>query len=478
MDRLNSREDACVADAPAASPGGDGLDRPRRRPPGAHWPDRLLAAADLVFETDAMGRFAFIAPDPALGWAANALAGQPGETLLIEDSPGRALNPFRPMAPMRNGRAWLRASNGEAVCLSFTTAPLIDEAGQVVGAGGIGVDVTEDERWQMAASVGMRRLGVLDHTLWRLRQEIAAPDMIGAALAALAAAIGADAAAVVRAPARRGRATDADVEVASALRHQSGAFPPAALASVLELIGQGAARAMTARSETAEFLLCPCLTRFRPAETLALWRAGPQSARWTTEDCEIAGSAAGVLRVVLEQEAIQEEMFNQARTDPLTGLYNRRAFADELARRIERLEREELPGTLLLVDVDGLDALNHAAGVTAGDGALCAVAALLRATFRPADLLGRLGGDEFAAWLDGADDFAAAERAEALRSGGAARLAEHAGAYALALSLSIGIGTRWPGRGEEIDALMHRVDQVVHEIKATDPGHWRVSRPA
>ena len=45
--------------------------------------------------------------------------------------------------------------------------------------------------------------------------------------------------------------------------------------------------------------------------------------------------------MVLEHEAIQREMARQARTDPLTGLLNRRAFMDEMVRHIERLERED-----------------------------------------------------------------------------------------------------------------------------------------
>jgi len=463
--------------ASPAPPPSRGYAVPDPRAPGARWHDRLLAAADLVFETDAAGNFTFIGPDPALGWTAASLLGQPGETLLIEDSRfGRSLNPFRPLAPMRNGRAWLRTAQGEAVCLSFTASPLLDGAGRVAGTGGAGVDVTEDERWQLATASAMRRLEVLDHTLWRLRQEVTAPDMIVAALSALASVVGAEGAGIVRFPPPRARRGTAGSEAGSPLRHQAGPFSPAAVATVINLLGTGVARAVTARTQSGDFLLCPCLTRFRPFETLALWRPSAGPSPWTEEDCDVVGSATGVLRLALEQEAIHEELVSQSRSDPLTGLFNRRALLEELARRIERLEREELPGTLLLIDVDGLDALNRAAGLDAGDAALGAVATLLRATFRPADLLARIGSDEFAAWLDGADELAAAERAEALREGGTTRLAEIAGAYALSLSLSIGIGTRWPGRGEEIDALLHRVDRVLHEIKASDPGQWRVSR--
>jgi hypothetical protein len=46
------------------------------------WRDLVAMAADLAFETDAWGRFVFVMPDPALGWPAGTLVGQPAELLL------------------------------------------------------------------------------------------------------------------------------------------------------------------------------------------------------------------------------------------------------------------------------------------------------------------------------------------------------------------------------------------------------------
>ena len=70
--------------------------------------------------------------------------------------------------------------------------------------------------------------------------------------------------------------------------------------------------------------------------------------------------------MVLEHEAIQREMARQARTDPLTGLLNRRAFLEEMERHIERLDREELPGTLMFVDLDYFKPVNDRLGHEVG----------------------------------------------------------------------------------------------------------------
>lgn len=437
------------------------------------WRDLAAVASDLVFETDRDGGFAFIAPDPALGWATAALLGQPAEILLptTAEKFGNGLNPFRPLAPMRNGRAWLRRSDGSTICLSFAAAPLLDEAGQVIGARGFGFDVTEHERTHIVATSALRRLEVLESMLWRFRQEVLPSTMIAAALSTLAEAMRADGAAIIRAPIDR-----TDVQ-AGAIQHHAGTDPTPVLETVFSLVDQAVHAPVAVRVAVAvpassfELLACPCHTRFRPPEVLALWRASAAGS-WSVEERNLVVSATSLIRVVLEHAAIQQEISDQSRNDPLTGLFNRHAFLDELARRIDRLERECLPGTLLIIDVDDLDGLNERAGLEAGDGALCALAALGGRH----DLLGRLGSDEFAVWLDGADDLAAAERAETLRLEGARQLAGFTADNGHALSLSIAIGTRWPGRDEEIDMLIHRVDRLLREIERSGDGQWRVSR--
>jgi diguanylate cyclase (GGDEF)-like protein len=102
---------------------------------------------------------------------------------------------------------------------------------------------------------------------------------------------------------------------------------------------------------------------------------------------------------------------------------------------------------------------------------------LLRDTVRPADLVARLGGDEFAMWLDGADDLAVAERAEHLRIAAPRALAELAEGTGVELTVSIGIATRWPSRGEDIETVLHRADQAMYEVKRSGRGHWRVAHP-
>jgi len=217
----------------------------------------------------------------------------------------------------------------------------------------------------------------------------------------------------------------------------------------------------------------PDTNRFGERSSLVLWR-NPGGRAWDADERTIAASATGVIRMILEHAALQREMALQARTDPLTGLLNRRAFFEEVHRRIDRLERDQLPGTVLFLDLDHFKLLNDRAGHEAGDEALRVAAAVLGKALRPTDLIARFGGDEFAAWLDGADDLAAAERAELLRVAAPAEFARLGAAWGIQLTMSIGIACRWPGAPDDIDDVLRRADTAMYEAKRAGRGQWRV----
>lgn len=435
------------------------------------WRDLVRMAADFAFETDRDGRFVFIAPDPAFGWPAGTLLGQPAALLLADHS---GFDPFAVTQPIRGRRGWLRRPDLTQVCLSFAVAPLHDAAGCVVGLRGVGQDVSEQDSRDAAIAAALRRSEVIDHLLSRMRQEVLAPRMMATVLESLNTAMGAEGSLVVD--------LLGDGVQASVL-HRVGTSPPAAvLHTAMTLLETGCPDPIQAAAMNGErVLVCPSHSRSGEQAGLAMWRAAGGRA-WDADDLTLASSATAIVRVVLEHGTIQREMARQARTDPLTGLLNRRAFLEEVGRRIDRLERESQPGTLMFIDLDNFKQLNDRRGHDSGDEALCIVAGLLRDTVRPADLVARLGGDEFALWLDNADQFTAAERAESLRVEAPKSLAAiGAGATpanTVSVGMSIGIASRAPGRGEDVEALISRADQAMYEVKRAGRGHWRVSQGA
>lgn len=109
-------------------------------------------------------------------------------------------------------------------------------------------------------------------------------------------------------------------------------------------------------------------------------------------------------------EAANAELDRMSRTDPLTGLANRREFDEARIRELNRARRSTHPLTLLLLDVDHFKAYNDTLGHAEGDVCLAALAALLRDfARRPGDLVARIGGEEFVLLLPDTDA-AGAER--------------------------------------------------------------------
>lgn len=132
---------------------------------------------------------------------------------------------------------------------------------------------------------------------------------------------------------------------------------------------------------------------------------------------QIVASALAQQRSLQQLEATREdleaantELDRMSRTDPLTGLGNRRAFDEARARELSRARRTNTPLALLLLDVDHFKAYNDTLGHAEGDVCLAAIAALLRdVARRPGDLAARIGGEEFALLLPDTDA-AGAER--------------------------------------------------------------------
>ncbi len=426
------------------------------------WREFVALATDMAFETDGSGALVFLSPEHVLGWPASALVGQPAATLL--GTSGTTFDPFAIGPAFRNRQAWVKWADGRFGCLTFSATPMMDGT-RCVGMRGVARDVTERDVQEAKVAGQLRRGEVMEHILSQMRQEVLAPRMMLAVLEGLAAALGASGALVLDLLAKPGP---------EAVLHHAGAEAPELLVGLFETLQAETTDPVIATVDGHPTLTCPSYTRFGERAGLCVWRSAG-AVPWTQEDALLASSATAITRVVLEHEAIQRELARQARTDPLTGLLNRRSFVEEVNRRIDRLDRERLPGTLIYVDLDHFKRLNDCCGHDIGDEALVQTAALLRNTVRPADIVARLGGDEFAMWLDGSDELTAAERAERLRLDAPAMLAANLPLLAPALSTSIGIAARHPHLGETLEDIMRRADTAMYEVKRAGRAHWRVA---
>ena len=151
--------------------------------------------------------------------------------------------------------------------------------------------------------------------------------------------------------------------------------------------------------------------------------------------------------------------------DGLTGLLNRRAFDESLARTVAQSSRGGQPVSLLLLDLDHFKVLNDSWGHSVGDQALQATSSEIRAQIRAADMGARYGGEEFAIILPDTDGAAAFRLAERLRKALADR-AISVGRDQIRITASLGVSASDLGY-ETPEELIRSADEALYASKET-----------
>lgn len=168
---------------------------------------------------------------------------------------------------------------------------------------------------------------------------------------------------------------------------------------------------------------------------------------------------AFMARTLFAQFRLERQLREQANTDGLTGLLLRNRFLELGRFALSDIRRQRRPVCMLFLDADHFKQLNDDFGHAAGDAALIAMAAAVRAKMRENDLIGRIGGEEFAILLPGLDLQQAGQRAEQLRL--AVRAISRPDGP-LTVSIGVAEGDRV---GEDIESLLARADQAMRKAK-------------
>ncbi|MEZ4586963.1 MAG: GGDEF domain-containing protein [Gemmatimonadales bacterium] len=168
----------------------------------------------------------------------------------------------------------------------------------------------------------------------------------------------------------------------------------------------------------------------------------------------------------------QDEMRHLAETDPLTGLFNRRAFRQRLEPVMERAERASSVVSCLMLDLDHFKKLNDTYGHDLGDQVLVQLADLLRREQRAMDVLARLGGEEFVVLLPETGIRGARIYAERiLRKVSSATFGN--ATSPVQLTVSIGIATYPDERVTDADSLLRLADVNLLRAKADGRNRYR-----
>jgi diguanylate cyclase (GGDEF)-like protein len=167
-------------------------------------------------------------------------------------------------------------------------------------------------------------------------------------------------------------------------------------------------------------VFCPLIVADRVIGTLNVWRedSAPELAgtipTFSPEEVQLIKRFASLAALAYDNARRRELLSEQARTDELTGLFNRRHFHERLAAELARAQRDVTSVGLVLLDVDDFKRVNDVHGHPVGDQVLVAFGQVLAAHVRAGDVVCRTGGEEFGVILPNADEGEAARCAERL----------------------------------------------------------------
>jgi diguanylate cyclase (GGDEF)-like protein len=168
-----------------------------------------------------------------------------------------------------------------------------------------------------------------------------------------------------------------------------------------------------------------------------------------------------------------DRLLLRSNTDPLTGLLNRRRFAERVAEEIRRSRRYDHASSLLCVDIDRLKVINDRFGHAAGDCALVGLSRILLRNVRAIDAVARVGGDEFAVLLPQTS----AGQTWALSQRILADVARYRHRATGPLAVSIGISELSTATDVESDDILAAADAALYGAKAAGGGHAVIAPP-
>jgi two-component system cell cycle response regulator len=170
---------------------------------------------------------------------------------------------------------------------------------------------------------------------------------------------------------------------------------------------------------------------------------------------------------ILRRDSIRRTRYEQhlqrlAQTDPLTGIYNRRAFYHMVTREMGRVHRDRSDLTMLVLDIDRFKTINDQFGHEAGDRVLQQFTRLIQDNLRDADIFARIGGEEFALALPGTNECQAFDLAERIRDM-VANMKTFYELKRIQITVSVGISQYQPGDTHE--SMIARADRALYHSK-------------
>lgn len=178
------------------------------------------------------------------------------------------------------------------------------------------------------------------------------------------------------------------------------------------------------------------------------------------KDMHMVTDLADRVAVVVSHAELFAQVERQAVTDPMTGLFNRRYFTEQLSKEIDRYQRFGHPFSYIIVDLDYLKKINDSLGHHFGDVAIKHIANVMKRSVRDVDTVGRFGGEEFVVLLPETAHENARMVANRICAAIRAKPVEGIGV----ITASLGLAT-FPQDAQDRDKLQELADQALYLAK-------------
>jgi diguanylate cyclase (GGDEF)-like protein len=192
--------------------------------------------------------------------------------------------------------------------------------------------------------------------------------------------------------------------------------------------------------------------------------------RWIDVMGSVSIVAVVVQTLAHRNDRLLHQLAGEARTDPLTGLLNRRGFDERAEVEVAHARRDEAPLALATFDLDHFKQVNDRHGHEVGDRVLAQVGAVLVESAREIDVVARIGGEEFVVLLPGATVAGAVEFTERIRRA----IADKDDGLP---SIQVSAGVAASSGPTEIGSLLQRADGALYAAKRAGRNRTNVDAP-
>jgi len=431
--------------------------------------DLVEVSSDFCWEVDENGVFTFVSQRGTLGYSSEELIGLAAEQLVVnpESFPNM---PFTGNKALENVEVWLKRKDGSTACMVMASVPLTVAVGTEnvwKGARGVCRDVTMERESEAALANARHREQLLHYIVSTIRDELEPANMLDAATAATARALGVAGCRIFR------QITPGEFTIAAEYGNIEGVddLDP----ELKSLQGGGDVK----KIELGDWQILAAATSYRKSVNgaLTIWKSKTEPS-WDDDHVLMIADVANQLGIANEQITNHERIVALSRTDSLTGMLNRRAFfEEELPRRVSRLQLSRKTAALFYIDMDNFKLVNDIHGHKTGDDAILFLRDMLMEFSRPGDVIARLGGDEFAMWLDDISEEVTLKRAKTLIDA-SKKLEKFSGSPDKQLGISVGVAIYDPRDNETLNGLVTRADEAMYSIKKDSKGGFAMAPAA